>query len=99
MKTVAQRLALFALEFDQPMRDVILIQKIVELMSITRATRSQHAQSRKLAIPANSPAPHNECVDDWFAYPWHLGQHAPEFSRRNVQNLGLVRCHSRGRER
>src|SRR6266567_559851 len=68
-------------------------------MSLTRATRSEHAQSRKLAIPANSPAPHNECVHDWFAYSWHPSQYAPEFSRRNVQNLGLIRCHSGSRER
>src|SRR5262249_20318425 len=34
-----------------------------------------------------------------FANPRHLRQHASEFSRRHVQNLGVVRCYSGSRER
>jgi hypothetical protein len=50
VKAIAQGLTLFALEFDQTMRDVVLIQKIVELVSVTRAARSEHTQPCELAI-------------------------------------------------
>src|SRR5262245_45128591 len=81
------------------MRDVVLIQKIVELMSVTRTALSKHTQSGKFAIATQAPSSHDQRVHDRFADPWHLRQHAPEFSRGHVQNLGLVRCHARSRER
>src|SRR5262249_38688139 len=76
------------------MRDVILVQKIVELMSVTRAARSQHAQSRKLAIPTDSAAAHNERIDDRLANGRNFCECAPKFGRRNVEYLGLIRCDS-----
>jgi hypothetical protein len=42
VKTVAQCLTLFALEFDQTMRNVVLVQKIIELMSLTPTARGEH---------------------------------------------------------
>src|SRR5262245_10261428 len=95
----AQRLTLFALEFDQTMQDVVLIQKIVELMSIAGTARSEHTQSGKLVIATEPTSSHDQRVHDWFANPWQLCEHAPELSRRDMKNLGLVRCYARGRER
>src|SRR5215472_12083035 len=95
----AQRLTLFALEFDQTMWDVVLVQKIVELMSVTRAARSNHTQTGKLPIATNPTTSHDQRVHDWFANPWQLGQHAPEFVRRHIKDLGLVRCYARSCER
>src|SRR6266478_2341020 len=94
MKAVAHGLALLALEFNQTMRDVVLVQKIVELMSVTRAAHSQHTQSGKLAIPADSAAPHNERIDDGLAHGRNFRQRASKFGRRNVEYLRLVRCDS-----
>ena len=99
MEPVGQRLTLFALEFDQTMWDVVLIQKIVELMGIPRAARSEHTQSCKLAIATQPPSSHDQRVHDWFADPWQFGQCPSEFIRGHVQNLGFIRCHSRSRER
>jgi hypothetical protein len=99
VKAVAQRLTLFALEFNQPMWDVVLIQKIVESMSLSLVPRSEHTQSRKLAITAQPPASHDQRFNDWFADPWHLGQHAAEFGCGHIQDFGFLRGHSRSRER
>ena len=61
MQTFTERLALFALEFNQTMRYVILVEKIVELMSVPRAACCEYAQACKLAIaPQTSSA--RECV-------------------------------------
>src|SRR2546430_7476730 len=98
MKAVAHGLTLFALEFDQTMGDVVLVQKIVELMSVTRAAHSQHTQSCKLAIPADSAAPHDQRIDDRLAYGRNFRQRAPKFGRRNEEDLGLVRRDSRRTE-
>jgi hypothetical protein len=99
VKSVGQRLTLFALERDQSMRDVVLIQKIVELTSVTCAARSQYTQSSKFAVPRDSTPPHDQGVHDWFADPWYLSQHAPQFSRRQMKDLSFVRCDPRRRER
>src|SRR5215471_12018276 len=95
----AQRLTLFALEFDQTMQDVVLVQKIVELMSVTPVARSEHTQTGKLVIAKQSPPSHDQRVHNWFANPWYFGQDPPEFVRWHVQDLRLVRRHSRSRQR
>src|SRR6476659_10535958 len=81
------------------MRDVVFIQKIIDLMTVPRTARSEHTQSCKFAVPADSASPHDQRVHDWLANPWHAGQHAPEFSGRHVEDLAVVRCHSCGGER
>ena len=48
MKTFAQRLPLFALKFDQPMRDAILVEEIIELMSIARIAAGQNTHARRI---------------------------------------------------
>ena len=63
-------------------------------MSVTRAARSQYTQSGKLAIPADSAAPHNERIDDRLAHGRNFRQRAPKFGRGNVEYLGLIRCDS-----
>src|SRR5262245_14507517 len=92
-------LALFALEFDQTVRDVVLVQKIVELMSVTPAARSEHTQTGKLVIATEPTSSHDQRVHNRFTDPWQLGQDAPEFSRGHIKDLGLVRCYARGCER
>src|SRR5690242_4368464 len=61
-------------------------------MSVTCAARSKHTQSGKLAIPADSAAPHNERIHDCLAHGRNFRQCAPKFGRRNVEYLGLIRC-------
>ena len=94
MKTFAQCLALFALKFYQPMRDAILVEKIIELMSIARVATGQNPHARKFTI-ATKPAPsHDQRIDDRLAYGGNFRQRAAKFGRRNEKDLGLIRCDS-----
>ena len=56
MKTFAQRLSLFAFKFDQPMRDAIFVEEIIELMSIARIRGCQNTHARKFAIATRAGA-------------------------------------------
>src|SRR5262249_12011297 len=73
--------------------------KIVELMSVTCAACSEHTQTGKLAIATNPTTSHDQRIHNWFADPWYLGQDAPEFVRRHIKDLSLVRCYARSCER
>ena len=52
MQTFAQGLSLFALKFDEPMRDMIFVEEIIELMSFACAAGREHAQPGKFPIAA-----------------------------------------------
>ena len=56
MKTFAQRLPLFALKFYQPVRNAILVEKIIELMSVARVAAGQNTHACKFAIAAELAA-------------------------------------------
>src|SRR5438270_12409065 len=92
MKTFAQRLPLFALKFHQPMRDAILIEEIIELMSISRVATCQNTHSREFAIATESSSTHDQGIDDCLAHRRNFRQRTPEFGCRNVEDLGLFRC-------
>ena len=98
MKTFAQRLPLFTLKFYQPMRDAILVEKIIELMSIARVAAGQNTHSRKFAIAAKPPPSHDQRIDDRLAHGRNFRQRAPKFGRRNEEDLGLFRRDSRRTE-
>ena len=83
MKTFAQRLPLFAFKFDQPMRDAVLVEKIIELMSIARVAASQNTHSGKFPIASYSPPSHDQRIDDCLADGGNFRQRSPEFERRN----------------
>src|SRR5438034_7942733 len=76
------------------MRDAILVEKIIELMSIARIAAGQNTHARELAIAAKPPPSHDQRIDDRLAHGRNFRQRAPKFSRRNVKYLGLVRCDS-----
>src|SRR5205823_7236032 len=94
MKTFAQRLALFAFKFDQPMRDAILVEKIIELMSIACIPVCQNTHACEFAIAAKPTSSHDQCLDDCLAYGRNFRECSPKFCGRNVEYLGLVRCNS-----
>ena len=94
MKTFAQRLSLFALKFHQPMRDAILVEEIIELMSIARIAAGQNTHSREFAIATKPPPSHDQGIDDCLAHGGNFRERAPQFGCRNVKYLGLFRCDS-----
>src|SRR2546425_11723009 len=81
MKTFAQCFALFALKFYQPMRDAILVEKIIELMSIARVAAGQNTHARKFAIATKPPSSHDQRIDDRLAYGGAFRRPAPGIDR------------------
>src|SRR5256886_16870746 len=69
------------------MRDAILVEKIIELMSITRVTAGQNTHARKFTI-ATKPAPsHDQRIDDRLAHGGKLPPRAPKVGRRDEEDL------------
>src|SRR6476620_12676622 len=76
------------------MRDAILIEEIIELMSVARIAAGQNTHARKFAIATKPPPPHDQRIDDRLADGGNFRQRAPKFGRRNEKDLGLIRCDS-----
>src|SRR5438552_18950793 len=76
------------------MPDSILVEEIIELMSSALVSASQNTHAGEFSI-ATEPAPsHDQGIDDCLAHRGNFRQGAPEFGRRNVEYLGLLRCNS-----
>src|SRR6266513_5972130 len=73
------------------MRDAILVEKIIELMSIARVAAGQNTHAREFAIATKPPPPHDQRIDDRLAHGRNFRQRAPKFGRRNEEDLGLFR--------
>src|SRR5512132_236203 len=80
------------------MWNAILVEKIVELMSIARVAAGQNTHSREFAIATKPASSHDQRIDDRLAYGGNFRQRAPKFGRRNEEDLGLVRRDSRRTE-
>jgi hypothetical protein len=89
VETFAECLSLFTFKYDQAMRNTILVEEIVQLMSKPLIPPGQDTHSSEFAVPADPPASHNQCINDRFADIWNLGQSAPDFGRRHVKYLGV----------
>src|SRR5947208_17081161 len=76
------------------MRDAILIEEVIELMSAARIAASQNTHSREFAIAAEPSPSHDQRVDDRLAHGGNFRQRAPKFGCRNIEYLGLFRCDS-----
>ena len=59
MQPFAECLSLLAFEFNESMGDVIFVQEIIELVSVTIVPRCQDPKSRKLTIATQSAATHD----------------------------------------
>ena len=68
VQPLAECMSLLTLEFDQPVRDAILVEKIVELMALARVTQRDNAQPRELAIAPEPPPAHDESVHNRLAH-------------------------------
>jgi hypothetical protein len=62
VQPLAKRLALLGFKFDQPMRNAILVEKIVELMALTRIPQRDNAQPGELAVSHEPPPPHDQSL-------------------------------------
>src|SRR5437762_6617520 len=76
------------------MRDAILVEEIIKLMSIARIAVSQNTHAREYAIAAKPSPSHDQGIDDCLADGGNFRQRAPKCGGRNVEDLGLVRFHS-----
>src|SRR5437867_13385210 len=71
------------------MRNAILVEKIIELMSIARVAAGQNTHSRKFAIATKPPPSRDQRIDDRLAHGGNLRQRAPKFGRRKEEVLGF----------
>src|SRR5713101_6431186 len=68
------------------MRDMILVEKIVELMSLPRATRRDNAQPSELAVTPEPPPQHDKSVNKRLAHTWQFGESAAEIALPCFEN-------------
>jgi hypothetical protein len=61
-----------AFKLNEPMRDMIFVEEIVDQVPIARAIRRDDAQADELAVAQQALAPHDECVHDGPADPGQL---------------------------
>src|SRR5437762_8283533 len=76
------------------MRNAILVEKVIELMSIARVAAGQNTHASKFAIATKPASSHDQRIDDRLAYGGNFCQRAPKCGRRNKKYLGLIRCDS-----
>src|SRR5438128_12640841 len=76
------------------MRDAILIEKIIELMSIARIATGQDTHPREFAIAAKSTPSHDQRIDDRLAHAGNFRQRAAKFRGWQMEYFGLMRCDS-----
>src|SRR5207244_9853237 len=76
------------------MRDAILVEKIIELMSIARIATGQDTHPREFAIAAKSTPSHDQRIDDRLAHAGNFRQRAAKFCGWNMEYFGLIRCDS-----
>src|SRR5438876_1446101 len=80
------------------MRNAILVEKIIKLMSFPCAGCRENAQPGKFPIASQSFSAHDQCLYDRLAYAGRFGERAPEFSRGHVEYLRLFRRYPRCRK-
>src|SRR3954447_21873041 len=68
----------------------VFVEEIIKLMSIARVAIGQHAHASEFTITTKSPPSHDQRVNDCPADGGNFRQRAPEFSSRNVEDLGLL---------
>src|SRR5436190_20661648 len=76
------------------MRDAILVEKVIELMSIARVAAGQNTHASKFAIATKPASSHDQRIDDRLAYGGNFRQRAPQSGGGNKKYLGLIRCDS-----
>src|SRR5260370_8761106 len=76
------------------MRDAILVEKIIELMSMARIATGQDTHPREFAIAAKSTPSHDQRIDDRLAHAGNVRQRAAKFRGWNMEYFGLIRCDS-----
>src|SRR5215471_14907999 len=96
MKAIGQFLSVLAVDIDKSMRDVILVEEIVDVMSFAIVAARQHAKAGKYAVAIQPPAAHDQRIDDCLAHGGNFRQGAPECGGGNVKYFGLFRFHSGG---
>ena len=89
MQPFAERLSLLVFKFDEPMRDVIFVQEIIQLMSLARAALGQNAQPGKLPVAPDPATTHNQRIDDGPAHARQFGKRAPKFGCGYMEDFGF----------
>jgi len=81
VKAVGQGPPNFTLRIDQPMRDMVFVQKIFKLAALARVFGGENAQSSEFRVPLQPLPPHNKRVHNQLT-------HARQFRQRLAQPTG-----------
>ena len=81
------------------MRDVVLVEKVIELPALARLDLGQNPQTGELLVALQPHPPHDERVHDRLADLRHFGQGASQFRRGDLQHLGFFGFHPGARQR
>ncbi len=95
VQPLAQRPPIFSFKSNQPVRNVILVEEIVELAAFARAVLRDDAQPRKLLVPLQSAPPHDESAHDHFAHTRQFCERLSQPCGGHFQNLAFIRFASR----
>ena len=66
-QSVAKPAPVLAFKLNEPMRDMILVEEIVDQVPVARAIRRDDAQADELAVAQQALTPHDERVHDGLA--------------------------------
>ena len=83
-KRFAKRDTLIAPHINQAMRNVILVEKIVELTTVARIVHGQDTKARKVSIAVQAAPSHDQSIHDRLADLRHLGKGPPQLSRGDL---------------
>ena len=84
MQAAHERGALLALHVDQPMRDVVFVEKVIELPAFARLDLGQNPQTGELLVALQPHPAHDERVHDRLSDLRHFGQRASQFRRGHL---------------
>src|SRR5436190_15133989 len=88
-----------AFKSDQPMRDVILVEEIIELTALARAILGDYAEAGKVLVPLQPSAPHDECLDDRLTDARQFSKRLSETIRGHFQDFAFVGFAARAAQR
>ena len=95
MQAFAQGAPVFALKVDQPVRDMVFVEKIVELVAVSRTVLRENAQPGKLAVALQPLPTHDERAHDRLADAGQFRERLAKPVCGHFQNFALIRFASR----
>src|SRR5207248_5208117 len=89
MQSIAESTPIVGLNSNYAMRDVIFVEKIVQLSAFARAILRDDSKTGKLLVPLQSASPHDESAHNQFAHTGQLRERLSQSFGGHLQNLAF----------